>query len=113
MALAEIFNTATEYVANSLTILRGSVSDIVSVGVYHTTDPNTIPAVEDFTTVTLVDGTDPDPDPLAEAGVIDVLSLVGPRNGQVELVPGDYQRFVCISTATEDIIRKVDVLTVL
>ncbi|SET43687.1 hypothetical protein [Nonomuraea wenchangensis] len=111
--MAEIFHTATEYVANAITITRGSVADIVSVGVYHTTDPNSVPSVEDFTSVTLVDGTAAEPDPLAEAGVIDVLSLIGPRNGEVELTAGDYQRFVLITTATEDIIRKVDVLTIL
>ncbi len=112
--MAEIYNTGTEYVANALTITRGSVSDIVTVGVYHTTDPNTIPAVDDFTTVTLADGTADDPDPLAEDGVIDVLSLIGAREAaDLALEAGDYQRFILVTTATEDIIRKVDVLTVL
>lgn len=110
--MAEVYSTATEYVANAITITRGSVSDIVSVGVYHTLDPNEVPAVAEFTTVTLADGTEEPLPPLAEAGVIDVLSLIGPRNGQVSLTAGDYQRFVLITTATEDIIRKVDVLTV-
>lgn len=111
--MATIFHTATEYVANELTILRGSVSDISAVGVYHTTNPSEIPAVEDFTTVTLVDGVKVNPDPLSEEGKIDVISLIGPASGDVELVAGDYQRFVLVQTSTENIIRKVDVLEVL
>lgn len=111
--MVEIFSTGTEYVANELTITRGSVDDIVSVGVYHTADPEEIPDVEDFTEVTLVDGTAVPPDSLAEAGKIDVLSLIGPRNGDVTLAAGDYQRWVLVTTATEDIIRRPDTLTVL
>lgn len=111
--MAQIYNTGTEYVANQITISRGNVADITSVGVHHAADPNTVPAVEDFTTVTLVDGTAQDPDPLAEAGKIDILSLIGPKNGDLTLSAGDYQRFVLIQTATEDIIRKVDTITVL
>jgi len=111
--MAELYRTATEYVANEITLLRGSAADIVEVGVYHDEDPNNVPAVEDFTPVALVDGTASPPDPLAENGRIDVLSLVGPRDGDVELQPGDYQRWILIKTATEDIIRKVDVLTIL
>lgn len=105
-----LYSTATEFVANELTILRGSVEDVTAVGVYHSLDPNDIPAVADFTLVTLVDGTGP----LAEDGKIDVLSLVGPRGGDLALAtPGDYQRWVLVSTDTEDVIRKVDVLTIL
>ncbi|MGI5493893.1 hypothetical protein [Microtetraspora malaysiensis] len=109
--MAEIFHTGTEYLANEITITRGTVSDITAVGVYHAINPNQIPAVGDFTMVTLADGTKTPPDPLAEAGKIDVLSLIGPRGGTT-LTPGDYQRYVLIQTATEDIIRRVDVLTV-
>lgn len=105
--MAELFHTATEYVANQLTISRGSVEDIVTVGVYHDEDPGNIPEVGDFTAVTLVDGTGP----LAEGGRIDVLSLIGP-GGDEELVPGDYQRWVLVQTATENIIRRVDVLEI-
>ncbi|TDE40488.1 hypothetical protein E1295_31815 [Nonomuraea mesophila] len=111
--MATIYATATEYLANALTITRGSVDNITGVGVYHDINPDTVPTVEDFTMVTLVDGTAEPPDPLAETGVIDVLSLIGPRAGDVVLTPGDYQRWVLITTATEDIIRKVDVLEVL
>jgi hypothetical protein len=109
----ELFTSATEYVANELTILRGTVDDIVSVGVYHTTTPNDIPTVAEFTTVTLADGTADPPDPLAEGGKIDVMSLIGPRSGDVTLTPGDYQRYVLVVTATEDIIRRVDTVEVL
>lgn len=106
----EQFTMATEYIANEITLNRGSVSDIVTVSVYHNVNPNTKPALGDFTTVTLVDGTGP----LADGTKIDVLSLVGPKVGaHLNLsTPGDYQRWVKISTATEDIIRKVDVITI-
>lgn len=107
----EQFTMATEYTANELTITRGLVTDIVYVGVYHNVDPNVKPALGDFIEVTLVPGTGP----LAEGDKIDVLSLIGPKVGAdlVLAVPGDYQRWVRVSTATEDIIRKVDVITIL
>lgn len=112
MAL-EQYAGGTEDLANEVTLHRGNVADILTVGVYHSLNPNISPAVADFTTVQLVDGvTDPD-DPLAEAGKIDILSLVGPRSGDVELAAGDWQRFTLISTAREDIIRKIDTVTIL
>jgi hypothetical protein len=111
--VAEIYRTATEYVANEITLTRGSVSDITSVGVYYTADPSVIPEIADFTTVILVDGTDTPLPALAETGKIDVLTLVGPAAGDVLLTAGDYQTFVLIQSATENIIRKVDVLTIL
>lgn len=109
---AELYSTATEYLANELTITRGDVGDITGVGVYHDENPNAVPEVGDFTTVYLV--ADPLTDPLAEDGKIDVLSLIGPKGGaHLALTPGDYQRWVLVQTASEDIIRKVDVVTVL
>jgi hypothetical protein len=107
----EQYTMATEYTANELTITRGSSADIVYVGVYHNTNPNTKPALTDFTEVTLVQP----PDPLAEGTKVDVLSLIGPKAGAdlALSVPGDYQRWVRVSTATEDIIRKVDTITIL
>ncbi|MEV1199469.1 hypothetical protein [Microbispora rosea] len=111
--MAEMFRTGTEWFANQVTITRGSVADITTVGVYHSLDPNVVPAVDEFTTVQLADGTAQPPDQLAEAGKIDVLSLIGPKNGDIELDPGDWQRFVLLQTATEDIIRKIDVITIL
>mgnify|MGYP000970236446 CR=1 FL=1 len=51
----EIFSTSTEYIANEITISRGTVADITAVGVYHSEDPNSRPDVTDFTTVQLVD----------------------------------------------------------
>lgn len=111
--MATLYHTATEYTANQLTLLRGTVSDIVSVGVYHNIDPNTVPLVSDFTTVTLVDGTTTPLPPLAESGIIDVVSLVGPRSGQVNLTAaGTYQRWVLVKTAAEDIIRAVDTVII-
>lgn len=109
----QLYAGATEYVANALTLARGTTADILSVGVYHSTDPNVSPTLADFTTVQLIDGVANPGNPLAEAGVIDVLSLIGPRDGDVVLAPGDWQRFVCVSTATEDVIRKVDTIEVL
>ncbi len=104
------FTMATEYTANELTLKRGDVSDIVYVGVYHNINPNTKPTLAEFTEVTLVDGTGP----LADGTKIDVLSLIGPKVGaDLNLsVAGDYQRWVRVSTATEDVIRKVDVITI-
>ena len=112
--MATKFTTATEYIANQITILRGTVANITSVGVYHNTDPNIVPTVAQFTTVSLVDGVKDPPDANSETGKIDVLSLIGPKIGaHLDLVtPGDYQRWVLIQTANEDVIRKVDVLTI-
>lgn len=108
------YAAGTEYAANQITLLRGSAADIVSVGVYHDTDPSVRPEVADFTAVTLVDGTEEPLPALAEDGKIDVLSLIGARvSADVTLTPGDYQRWVLISTADEDIIRPVDTITVL
>lgn len=111
--MAEIYRTGTEFTGNQITLTRGSVSDITAVGVFHSTDPSVIPTVEQFTTVRLVDGTSTPPDDLAEAGKVDVLALIGPRGGDVTLPPGDYQRWVLVVTATEDIVRRPDVLTIL
>lgn len=106
----EIYHTGTEYAANSITIKRGTVDDITYVGVYHDTDPNATPAVDDFTEVTLVKPGDA----LAEGNVIDILSLIGPGTGaDLELEPGDYQRFTLVKTATESIICKPDTITIL
>jgi hypothetical protein len=104
-----LFATETRYVANELTFLRGSVEDVVSVGVYHNVDPAVVPEVEDFIEVTLVIP----PDPLAEGSKIDVLSLIGPGAGaDLLLAEGTYQRWVLVQTATESMIFKVDTGTV-
>lgn len=114
-----IYSTATEYIANAITLTRGHVSDIVSVGIYVNTAPNVIPTVAQFTTVTLVDGTAGGTlPPLAVAGEIDVLTKVGPGSAPVAagdlstLTPGSYQVWILIKTASEAIIRKVDTLTI-
>jgi hypothetical protein len=103
-----IYRTATEYTANAITMTRGTPADIVSVGVYHDHDPQAVPDVADFTTVKLVlPG-----DLLAEGSTVDILALIGP-GGDVELLPGDYQRWTLITTAVENIIDSVDTLTIL
>lgn len=107
---ASIWRTGTRYVANELTITRGSVDDILEVGVYHNVDPSVVPTPADFETVPLVKP----PNPLADGDKIDVLSLIGPRAGaDLALTAGAYQRWVYVKTASEDIIERVDLLTVL
>jgi hypothetical protein len=115
---AALYSTATEYIANAITLTRGHVSDIVKVGIYTNVNPNTVPAVAQFTTVTLVDGTATGTlPPLAIAGEIDVITKVGPGATGVPagdlaaLTPGSYQVWILIKTASEAIIRKVDTLT--
>jgi hypothetical protein len=103
-----IYHTATEYTANAITMARGTPADIVSVGVYHNTDPQKVPDVADFTEVRLVlPG-----DLLAEGSTVDILSLIGP-GGDVELQPGDYQRWTLITTVAENIIDSVDTVSIL
>ncbi len=104
-----LYSTGSEWVANEITMLRGTIADVTSVGVYHTTSPNAVPAVAQFVVVTkVVPG-----DPLAEGDKNDVASRVGARAGAIALAAGDYQRFVLLVTADEDIIRYVDTITVL
>jgi len=103
-----IYHTATEYTANAITMTRGTPADIVSVGVWHSLDPQAIPDVGDFTTVQLVQPGDL----LAEGSTVDILALIGP-GGDVELPPGDYQRWTLISTVAENIIDTIDTLTIL
>lgn len=106
----ELYSTATEYLANSLTFNRGDEGDVTSVHVYHDIDPNAVPTEASFTTVQLVSP----PDPLSEGTNIDVLSLIGPGVGaHLALTAGDYQRWVGVKTANEFIIRKTDTVTVL
>lgn len=108
--MAELYSTATEFLANSITITRGSASDITSVGVFHSLNPNEVPEPGDFTTVTLVEPGDP----LAEGANTDVLSLVGSKVGaDLALAAGDWQRWILVQTASEDIVRRADVVTVL
>lgn len=108
--MTTLYKAGTEYVANEITFTRGTVADITAVKVYHTTNPSYLPVISDFTAVTLVPGTGA----LAEGTKIDVLSLIGPKAGQVVItVPGDYQRWVLVQTAAEDIIRRPDVITIL
>lgn len=106
--MVEIYRSGTEWTANQITLTRGSVDDIVSVGVHHATADEDPPTVDDFTEVTLVS----EGDPLAEGDRVDVLALIGPR-GDIQLEPGEYQRYVLVTTESEDIIRRVDTVEVL
>jgi hypothetical protein len=115
---ASIYATATEYIANTLTITRGQYSDITSVGICANVNPNTIPAVGDFTTVQLVNGNILPLPPLAVTGQVDVVTKVGPGGsgvtpGDLSLAAGSYQVWILVKTASEVIIRKVDTLSIL
>lgn len=115
--MTDLYRSATEYVANELTLLRGTVSDIVSVGIDMESNPATIPVVTDFTTVLLISPTTTPGSPLLDGTKIDVVSKIGPGGGAVSpghftLVQGDYQRWVLITTADEQIIRRPDVVTI-
>jgi hypothetical protein len=106
----QLFTTGTEYVANAITLSRGTSAAITGVGVYHNTDPTVKPTVAQFTMVTLVKPGDA----LADGTNLDVLSLIGPKSGaHLALTPGSYQRWILVQTATEDVIRKVDVIEVI
>lgn len=110
--MVDLYSTATEYLANAITITRGSVADITEVGVYHTANPSYVPEEDDFTPAELIEPGDP----LAQGALIDILSLIGPASPagaqHIELAAGTYQRWVLIKTVVEVIIRKVDVVEV-
>ncbi|MBY8342027.1 MULTISPECIES: hypothetical protein [Streptomyces] len=118
---AEIYHTATEYVSHALTFTRGGPTQVTSVGVHYATDPDTVPAVADFTPAQLIDGVTNPTDPLAQAGVVDVVALIGPEVGaDLALTAGTYTCWVLIETQAvgdlpgEQIIRKTpDTLVVL
>jgi hypothetical protein len=105
-----LFATERRYVANELTFLRGDSGDVTAVGVYHNTNPAIVPTVAQFTMVELVEP----PNPLAEGNKIDVLSLIGPGGAPADLAlaAGTWQRWVLVQTATENMIFKVDMITV-
>jgi hypothetical protein len=127
---ASLFANATEYITNAITLTRGTVSQITGVGIYVNTNPNQVPTVSQFTMVTLMDGTQASPPPLAIPGEIDVLTKVGaavpagPAQGTppsapaivagdlATLTPGAYQVWILVRTSAEAIIRKVDTLTI-
>lgn len=117
----ELYGTATEHTSTALTFTRGGPVQVAAVGVHHTTSPDTVPAVEGFTTVQLVDGVTSPDDPLAQDGVIDVVALIGPAVGaDLALPPGTYYRWILVQTQPigvrpgEDVIRQApDTITVL
>jgi hypothetical protein len=107
MADADIWITATEYRRLGITINSGVVGDITGVGMALRSSPNDVPdpsgaGMGEFTAVTL------------DVAGPDIVALIGPRAG--DIIPsavGDYQVFVLIRTADEDIIRRPSTLTVL
>jgi hypothetical protein len=120
---ADLFDTATEHIAVEFDLTRGVFADIVSVGMYLTTDPAEVPLVSEFVPVVAVDGTGTPPlPPLAEAGKMDIVAKVGPGGGAVTAghfnfssltaPETDHQVWTLITTATEHIIRRPDVLTI-
>jgi hypothetical protein len=109
-----LYNTATEYTSNAITLTRGTAADITSVGVYHNVNPSTVPTIANFVTCVLADGTKAPPDALAVTGELDVVALIGTKSGaHLALAAGTWQRWILVRTAAEDIIRKVDTITVL
>lgn len=99
----------TEYVAQEITFIRGTVGDVNSVGIYLDVDPNASPEAGDFTACDLVMA----PNPLAEDDKVDILALIGPKTGSVlDPAPGDYQVWGLVTTDTEEIIRKTGTLEV-
>jgi len=102
----------TEYVRNAITLIDAEVTDVASVGVFHG-DANEIPTVAQFLAAQLVDGVNDPDNPLATPDAVTVVSLIGPRGGVEALTPGTYQRWVLVTTANEDIIRRVDTITVI
>jgi hypothetical protein len=105
--MSDIWITATEYRRNALTIVDGVVGDITAVGIALRSSPNDVPdptgtGLGEFTEVAL-DVTGPD-----------VVSLIGPRSGDITApAVGDYQVFILVRTADEDIIRRPSTLTVM
>ena len=107
--MSDIWITATEYRRNAITLASGTLGDITAVGIALRTNPNDVPDpntaggagfIGEFTEVAL-DGND-------------ILTLIGPRGGDiVPVAPGDYQVFVLVRTADEDIIRDPSTLTVM
>ncbi len=103
-----VYSTATTWLSNEVTMLRGTFADVTSCGVFHSTSPNAVPTVAQFTAATkVVPG-----DPLAEGTKNDVASRIGARTGAIALAAGDYQRFILLVTASEDLIFYTDTISV-
>jgi hypothetical protein len=88
MANVTIPHSGTEYTANAITLKRGLVTDIITVLLVKPGDA------------------------LADGSNLDILSKIGPRSGDVILAAGDWQRWCYVKTANEDILRKVDTITI-
>lgn len=107
--MADIFEHATEYRRNRLLITSGFVAQITAVGIALSTDPNAVPDpgisppdMGDYTPITLDDTVSPP----------EVVTLIGPRGGDINPTVGEYQVFILIRTSEEDIIRLPNTLTV-
>lgn len=105
--MVDLYAGGTEYVRDPVTLGFGTVDDIASVGYFHAA-AGVIPTVADFTAGTLVKA---DTDPLWD-GKAEVVTLIGARLGAVALAAGDWQRWILITTADEDIIRASGTITV-
>lgn len=106
--VVEIPRGGTEYVGDPITVGRGSINDILTSKSFHTQDPTIKPIVADFVDPASVIRSSTNP---LWAGVTEVVTRVGPR-GEVTLAPGDWQRWVLLSTADEDIIEATGVVTI-
>lgn len=104
----EIPRGGTEYVGDPVTIGRGTVADITAVKSFHSTDPTVKPLVAQFTDAAALVSSEADP---LWAGTVEIVTRIGPR-GEVALTPGDWQRWVCITTADEDIIVATGTVTI-
>jgi hypothetical protein len=116
--MVSLYNTATEYTANQITLNRGTESGIVSVGVAMESNPATVPAVAAFTAVLLIGPQTTPSSPLLDGTKIDIVAKIGPGAGAVTpghfaaLTPGDYQRWTLGTTADEHRSRRPDVVTI-
>lgn len=111
---ATIYVSGTVYLANEVTMVRGTPADVLEVLVYHDTDANVVPTYAEMTEVQWITT-----GPLQEDSKNDVLSKMGPGvaalvdPGEVDLqTPGDYQRWVGIRTADEFVPVPIDTVTV-
>jgi len=103
------YHGETKYIGDPITMLRGTVADILTVKTLHTAAGQPSPAPADFTetAILVADASHP-----LWAGTPEVVTHLGPR-GDVILTVGDWQRWVLLSTADEDEIDAPSTVTIL
>lgn len=113
----ELFSTATEYLWVPIVEVRAPLPvENTTVGLFFSTNPNSIPTVADFTTgILVIPGSEPlgdTPGPKAQTWIA---LLVGPDSVNNTILPsaGDYQVFSLIVAGPEKIIRRAGVVTLL